>query len=410
MVVRNVRQWIASMAGRIATPGRRLFLFRAITISCFAAFAQLILVRSAMATPTPNMACGGDIITLDGLTIAHSVICEMDRHWEWRLEKTVDDTHPVLSPNQQYPVTYTVSAIAEPRGVFEVTGQIRVKNVTEQTLNLMSTVSSLGVVTCSVNFPYQLAPGDALTCLVHRRLDAQPAESLVEVVQDGGHATRLVIPLDWPQASSVDTDECITISDSFASDLGSLCIDQTTETVFRYTRDLGPFQACGVYSVPNTATFKTNDTAASGSDVQTVEVTVPCESACTLPSGYWKVHSASGPDAYDQTWDAFAGGDAQFLLTGKTYIEVMALEGSADNAFYALAQAYISAELNQHHGAQAPAKVKTAFNQAQKLLTRYAAAKAITNQVDQSLARHLAETLDSFNSGAIGPGGCSQRP
>lgn len=134
--------------------------------------------------------------------------------------------------------------------------------------------------------------------------------------------------------------------------------------------------------------------------------TPPPDPGCTLTIGYWKTHSALGPAAYDPTWDAKAGGDAIFMGTSKTYMQALQTEPKG-NAYYILAHQYIGAELNTLAGAAVPAEVSEAMADATALLDKYKSTMDIPKRTaDRTTAIALADILDDYNNGLIGPGHC----
>jgi len=96
----------------------------------------------------------------------------------------------------------------------------------------------------------------------------------------------------------------------------------------------------------------------------------------------------------------------RFFLSGQSYYEVLWTPPSGGNPYYILAHAYIAAELNQLNGASIPDDVLSAFDLATALFETYA-----PDQVDRSLRGDflsVAEILDNYNNGLIGPGHCSE--
>jgi hypothetical protein len=163
-----------------------------------------------------------------------------------------------------------------------------------------------------------------------------------------------------------------------------------------------------MYKFINVASFKTNDSATTGSDSWKVDIDVPCE-GCTLTLGYWKTHSKYGPAPYDATW-AEIGEDTLFFLSGKTYYEVL-WTAPAGNAYYILAPQYVAAMLNMLNGASVPSEVQAAFDEATVLFETYtpaqiAALKGKAGNELRSQFIRLAELLDKYNNGQIGPGHC----
>ena len=96
-----------------------------------------------------------------------------------------------------------------------------------------------------------------------------------------------------------------------------------------------------------------------------------------------------------------------FLGTGMTYYQVLWTEPAGGNAYFILAHAYIAAELNVLTGASTPPEVGTAIGQAEGLLIQYQGSTEIPKGTsDRALAIELAEILDAYNNGYVGPGHC----
>lgn len=124
---------------------------------------------------------------------------------------------------------------------------------------------------------------------------------------------------------------------------------------------------------------------------------------CTLTPGYWKTHSIYGPAPYDATW-AQIGEDTPFFTSGQSYYEVLWTEPKGGNAYYILAHAYIAAELNFLNGAD-PTAAQAAFDAATALFGMYDDSIP-KKDPNRAVAIGLAETLDNYNNGIIGPGHC----
>lgn len=134
----------------------------------------------------------------------------------------------------------------------------------------------------------------------------------------------------------------------------------------------------------------------------------PTPTGCTLTYGYWKTHSNYGPAPWDMTWSLLAdGADTPFFSTGNTYYEILSMPPKKGNAYLILAHQYIAAELNGLSGASMPPEVSDAMTEAVSLLTSYAGVLNIPDDPDRAYAIALAEILDMYNNGYIGPGHCS---
>jgi hypothetical protein len=85
-----------------------------------------------------------------------------------------------------------------------------------------------------------------------------------------------------------EIDECVTVNDSYAGNLGTPCVGDPGDPTFtfKYSRVISiPQFDCVSYN--NTATFTTNDTGSTGSASQTVTVCGPAKSGA-LTIGFWK--------------------------------------------------------------------------------------------------------------------------
>lgn len=139
----------------------------------------------------------------------------------------------------------------------------------------------------------------------------------------------------------------------------------------------------------------------------------PPASGCTFTLGYWKTHNASfkGGAAPDPTWNLLPGGLAEstvFFLSGKTWFQTFNT-APAGNAYYVLSQQYMAARLNVLSGASVPAAVGTAIATSTLLFNTYTPAQIGALKGSNALRAQfiaLAGTLDSYNTGATGPGHC----
>ncbi len=133
----------------------------------------------------------------------------------------------------------------------------------------------------------------------------------------------------------------------------------------------------------------------------------PPSGGCTKGYGYWKTHSAYGPASYDSVW-ALLGEDSTFYLSQQTNYEVMWTSPKHGNAYYMLAHAFISVELNFLAGAD-PTDVQEAFDNAVELFDTYTPEDIGSlhgNDPLRMMFISLKNTLEEYNSGEIGPGPC----
>jgi hypothetical protein len=365
------------------------------------------------------------------LGVSKTAETSYNRYWDWTVDKWADQTSLTLSAGQQLLVNYWVEVDAEYTDAdYAVAGEITLVNNTplDAMINGVGDVlSGYGAVTvdCGVAFPYTLPAGATLICDygpislpdgTTRTNTATATLQNYDFASDG--AATVAGTTDFSGSADVvfgdpadEIDECIDVSDTFAGFLGTVCAGSALPVTFSYSRWIGPYDACGEYTVTNIASFITNDNGDTGSASWTIDVTVPCAGGCTLTPGYWKTHSEYGPAPYDDTWALLSNGaDTPFFSTGYTYFEILHMPPQGGNAYLILAHAYIAAELNVLNGASIPPDVLDAWIEAQALLVAYESEASIpkNQKVDRARAIYLAGILDDYNNGYIGPGHCSE--
>ncbi len=128
-----------------------------------------------------------------------------------------------------------------------------------------------------------------------------------------------------------------------------------------------------------------------------------CNDNCTLTLGYWKTHSSYGPAPYDDVW----GGreDLMFFSSGLTYIQVLN-NAPKGNAYYILARQYIAGKFNEFVGVSITPEVTAALVWARDYFIAYNPTTGNEKPI-RADAIYYADLIDQYNSGAIGPGHCS---
>jgi hypothetical protein len=333
--------------------------------------------------------------------------------WTWTIQKWADHSSLILSPGQSFPVNYEVQVQATGQsGTWSVWGDITFVNSTELPVIVTSVVDQLSdgtfpSLTCDI--PTPLDPGNAGTCAYSASGDGEaPTSNTATVYVDDGSGGAVVggtVTETIAYGAGTVTDECVDVTDSYGGSLGTVCAGEQTTFTFTYQRTIGPYEACGSYTVPNTAAFTTNDSGSTGSSSWTIDVSVPCEGGCSLTPGYWKTHSIYGPAPYDDTW-AMLGEDTPFFTSGLSYYQVLWTSPSGGNAYYILAHAYIAAVLNDLNGADTSA-VTSQLAHAAVLFGSYTPTSMLPRIVRADFI-NTASILDQYNNGLIGPGHCSE--
>lgn len=125
---------------------------------------------------------------------------------------------------------------------------------------------------------------------------------------------------------------------------------------------------------------------------------------CTLTQGYWKTHSIyAKAHKYDDTW-ASIGEDTPFFGTVDSWYDTLCTNPEGSNVYYILAHQYIAAKLNHEAGASTSV-ISSELIEAETLLGDYGPLDDIEGELRNNFLR-IAEKLDQYNNGIIGPGHC----
>jgi len=123
------------------------------------------------------------------------------------------------------------------------------------------------------------------------------------------------------------------------------------------------------------------------------------EKGCTLTQGYWKTHHAYAKNESQKLpWPLPEGAK----ICGKTWLELLHTPPKGDPHVVAAHQ-LIAAELNVASGAEPPLEVADAMSKLKVYVNKCEPCAAGKQQ-----ALSLAELLDDFNNGKVGPGHCDK--
>lgn len=385
-------------------------------------------VNTATIVETGDEAGATVTVTCYALDVAKTAATEFTRTWEWSLEKTSDVTELTVPAGFPFAVDYSVTPSATSvDSDARVSGTISITNPAPMDAKVLSVADAATpdielTVTCEgITFPVTLAMDETLDCTYEGELpdlsarDNVATAELQNVTYDvAGAATETGTtgftgsePITFGDPSN-NVDTCIDVTDDQAGPLGTTCITNLPMT-FTYSVTWGPFESCGSYEGVNVASFTADDTGAMGSDDWSVAVNIPCGPNCTLGQGYWKNHSEQGPAKYDETWAYLANGaDTPFFDSGLSWLETMRTPPKGGNAFFILARQYAAAWLSGLHGADI-STVAAEIQRAVELLDQYDGDPDGMDLIEGDVRKEfiqIAETLDDFNNGKIGPGKC----
>lgn len=327
------------------------------------------------------------------------------RRWEWKIDKSSEVSALYLALYQVYEVMYKVAVTRYSiDSDHKVEGKIYIHNPAPVPAYIDSVEDEMtggipAYVDCGVYFPYALPAYGDLECSYEAKLpdgyDRVNKATVKTTGKVGGGYATADVKFSYP---TKEVDKCATVHDSLYGSLGEICADKT----FYYSLEHGPFK-CGDHEVKNVATLTTKDTYKSVYDDHVVKVYVKCPDSCTLTQGYWKTHSEKGPAPYDETWAKLEkGAYTKFFDSGKTWHE-MFWTPPKGNKCVNLAHQYMAAYLNVLNDAD-PSPIVEALAKAQALLYPWYKCP----EKDQKEVVKVAEKLDEYNNGHLGPPHCSE--
>lgn len=341
------------------------------------------------------------------------------RTWEWRIDKSGDQTDLTLAIGEVFAVNYdvTVSAVSVDSD-WMVTGDITVMNphpTDAMNVTLTDIVSPDIAATLDCGGVLVVPAASSATCgysadLPDGSMRTNTATATMNAIDFMAQAD-----VDFATATMTEVDECIDVFDDHGGFLGTVCADQAPIT-FQYSLDVGPYETCGTYEFVNIASFITNDTGSTGNDSWTVNVTVPCP-GCTLTQGYWKTHNDShwGGAPTDDNWmnigdwdgDTVMEGEQEDFVPGLTWFEVFTTPVQG-RVWYQLAHQWMAAYLNMLNGASTTPAVDSALTNGWAWLASHDPDVKLKGAA-ASDPKNWASILGSYNEGLIGPGHCDEQ-
>jgi len=254
------------------------------------------------------------------LTVTKDAQGLYDKTYKWTIAKTVDKTTIKQVGGQatfNYTVTVSHDAGSAPSN-FRVVGNITVTNPNTDlasnplAVNIDGVTDQLTDGASNVLANCTVTPAGPFTLLLLQTvfsytcpMSAPPPDTVnntasvswPEQILDNGNGALL-------QAGSADgavknvtfiensIDDCIAVTDSYAGVLGTVCLADANPKTFTYSRTV-TVPAFDCVSYDNTATFTTNDTAATGSASQTVKACGPAKTGA-LTMGFWQNKNGQG--------------------------------------------------------------------------------------------------------------------
>lgn len=259
------------------------------------------------------------------LTIDKTAVPAYDMTYTWTIAKSVDNNDIKSSGSADANYTVAVTHDDGSSGSWVVKGKITVGNpngfdvsavdVTDAVNNGGScivtngagiTVPGNGSVVLDYTCTYAAAPNP---------LNGTNTATATWFEGSYKHVSKDV-DFDFGTVTPNAVDECVSVNDSYAGVLGTVCVGDPNPKTFTYKRTLtGTPGACT--SFDNTAGFTTNDTGATGSASQTVQLCVGADLAVskTANPAFTRTYNWAISKAVDKTKVKQVGGTATFNYT-----------------------------------------------------------------------------------------------
>lgn len=316
----------------------------------------------ALPTPDPMAPVSGSDCTHDSFKVGDTVVPPADpltiskeasgsytTSYSWTIDKSVDDD-TLSGTTGDVTANYTVT-VGHDGGVISdvvVEGDITITNPNDAAVlaDVTDTFSDAGV-TCTVTGAgddVALAPGDTVlpyTCdladgvepaadLTNTASVAWDIQTVGDELLDAGSATDTTDAIVFSENA---VDECADVSDTYAGDLGTVCVGDDNPTELGYSRTW-TLTDPGCTTYPNTASFEASDTGATDSDSQDVQVCKTSVSTGAHTIGFW-TNSNGQAVIKGATPNVGVCGATGYLRTFKPFLDLSSTATCAQVAKYA---------------------------------------------------------------------------
>ena len=240
------------------------------------------------------------------LTADKTAVGSFDRTYGWTIQKDVDKTKVTGQVGGTATFNYTVT-VTHDSGTGDnwlVKGTITVTNPNAAAVNDVDVSDAIaGDAACTIDggegsdetIPANGSSGFDYTCTYNSEPEgtdtntatvAWPAQTLSNGSSLTAGSVQPTADVDWSTVSPNEIDECVDVSDKVdgvdAGSLGTVCVGDDNPTEIQFSLDFVIPDGCVTHT--NEASFTTNDTKATGSDSQTVEV---CGVFFGKTMGFW---------------------------------------------------------------------------------------------------------------------------
>jgi hypothetical protein len=355
----------------------------------------------------------------------------LTRTWAWNVQKTASQPTLTLATGQTATETYTVTvgtsgASDSGWAVDGAVSSTAEPSLTANEVDVLLTPPGFGggsqTLSCGGIFPGLFPLVSGLSCPYHYAVpdastrDVAGTVYTVEAGGNTGHATA-----DFSSASITKVDECVSVTDSYAGVLGTVCAGDGSKT-YTYNRTIGPYTSsqCGQVQVDNAAIITDSSGNVLGQSDAPVVVTVQCApppSGCTLTIGFWKTHAGFGPqaDAVTPLLPVLLGnGGAKSInvTTAALAVQLLSFNGSnnvfaASNGINKLYAQLLGAKLDIKSGASGTPIASTISAADAFLTTHNSSDWNGLSKTDKASVLAWMDALDNYNNGLAGISHCS---
>jgi hypothetical protein len=228
-----------------------------------------------------------------GLTVTNSATASVSRTFQWGISKSVNEPSQTVAPGDTATFDYTVKVTHDAgTDAWSTTGTIHVSNPNDWepiTADVTDAVDNGGVCTVTggtnvsvsaggyVDLPYTCSYASAPSSQVGTNTATVTWDPATSATQDGS-ATGSAIA-DFGSVSPAIVDGSVAVADTLGGTLGTVSYTDPSPTPFTYQHGFSGDPAGGCTSHPNTATFTTSTTGATGSASRSVDVCVTSAAA-----------------------------------------------------------------------------------------------------------------------------------
>jgi hypothetical protein len=399
------------------------------TFTCDA--AQGLQERTATIVETGQAARAAVNISCYALDVWPVVRTYFNRVHNWGIEVGSNVENLTLQPGETAQVEYQVQLnnLGYTDLYYRASGSIYVRNPAPipaaiSGLEAMLSRGRAVKLNCSaVQFPYILASGEMINChfstspVEGEKITASTALTNINYHYSQemftGASTRFEstpYPVSYRSPQTIyESYECIQVGATSLENIGRACRNETgSPTTITFSRQVGPYDQCGVYAVDEYARILPAGFSSIGTNRWQIQVQVPCASGCTQPPGYWLTYSGIPSARYDPIWDQV--GNERFYKSNRNWKEMIHTNATS-NPYYLLARQYIAARLNILKGAQASRDIQLVLEKSEAIFETFAPYQVARAKVSlQREIQNLVKDLDHYNRGLTGPGVCSKLP